>query len=280
MDRDFWHGVISNNYQLPDEAPLIELTTELFGYLGSPNRELRETFGYEILARWIIVYHYYDPADLSEMAQVLSQNLSIKLGEAATDSVFLRAASAGILALIIYRDTQDQFLDGEHVKAIASDAGHYLIHERDTRTFVADKGWANACGNTADLLRYLAYNQSLQAPDLLQILNYVAEKILQGPPHRFEHDEDDRLAKTVMAVLSRQELTSIDVDDWLRRFVDWHLSRRPEPDSYDAAYSETYHNVKLLLRALLVRIRLTQRLPASLQGLEPELIATIRVFSL
>lgn len=280
MNRQFWRDIVNNKYQLPANETIVGLTNQLLRFLAEPNSELRESFGYDILARWIIVYRYHSEEDLREITKILLQQLAAGLGEGESDGVFLRSSAAGILALIIYRDTQSSFLDAIDIKTIAADAGTYLVQERDHRAYVPDKGWANACGNTADLLRYLAYNTSLDAPHLLQMLNCIAEKVLQVSGNRFEHDEDDRLAKAALAIMSRSELTIPEINEWLTHFLIWSDEHRPEKDAYDPSYHQVYQNVKRFLRALLVQIRVAPRLASNLHQLETDIVAAVRVFSL
>lgn len=279
MDETFWRQIIENNYSLPADADLLTLTDALLDYLALPDALWRDTIGYGILARWIIVYRLHTARQLHQMVQSLLPQLTIGIGEQNTDGVFLRSYSASVLALVMYRDTREQFLDPADVQTIAQEAGRYLLAEQDARAFVPGKGFANACGHTADLLRYLAYNDSLDAPDLHKMLAQIRDKLTLYHKSPFTHDEDDRLAKATIAIFGRSTLEAYEVVEWLETFNRWKIQSAP-PVEYDAAYALHHHNTKIYLRALYTQIRLSTQRPRNVGDIMPVLMETMRQFSL
>lgn len=279
MDKAFWQAIIDNDYQLPQHEPVMKLTEELLNYLGLPESELRDTYAYEILARWIVNHRYHEPDQLREMIQWLLAQLSYQLGEQDTDSVFLRSNAAAVLSLIVYRNDRDNFLDEIEVSAILERAKTYLLEEKDSRAYVPDKGWANAIANAASLLRFIALNRHLSPAELTDILRVIADKLMQPVKAPFAHDEEDRLAKVVLAILNRDVLTTFDFVDWVRRFAEWKAEHH-QPGVYSAVYNTTYQNIKHFLRALYSQMDMVQRLPFSGKEFEPELLDALREFSL
>jgi hypothetical protein len=140
-------------------------------------------------------------------------------------------------------------------------------------------GWANAIANAANLLRYIAFNQNLSPSELQGILDALTDKLMQSVAAPYAHDEEDRLAKVVLAILSRDALTTYDFVDWVKRFSEWKAETQPE-GVYDVAYNHTYQNIKHFLRAIYTQMDLTVRLPYSAQEIRPELLEVIREFSL
>lgn len=277
MDETFWLKVIKNDYQLPDDQNLLSLTDELLDYLASTDSVLRETFAYNILARWIVLYRYHAHSDLLSIADWLIAQMGIGLGDLDADTVFLRSNAVAVLALIMYRDSQEQFMDELDVNVIADKARQYFAAEQDHRIYVKHKGWANAIANTSDLLKFLAYNTALDDTGLYGLLESIAGKITDTMPMPFMHDEDDRLARVVIAILARNELSLDQWKTWLQIFIDWKTDNKLDVDYYPA-YTTTYQNIKHFLRSFLVQIEMMPNAPDLASDLLPELKNTIRAF--
>ena len=58
MDKASWQRIIANDYALPSQPSLAQLTNQLLSYLGSTNAELRESIAYPILEQWIDRVYY------------------------------------------------------------------------------------------------------------------------------------------------------------------------------------------------------------------------------
>lgn len=278
-DKAFWNAIIEANYVIPDKAQLIELTDILLDYLASPEPDLRDTYGYGILARWITIYRYHSPEQLAQMHTWLIAQLPLNIGEVKTDSVFLRSYSAAILSLIMYRDANETIFDVADVMATLMAAKNYLLYERDMRPYEVGKGWINAIANATSLLRFLAMNKSVDDTALRGLLATIAEKVTQPSEVVYAHDEDDRLARVILAIMLRDELTTYDFVTWLQHFKDWQTTHETDGD-YHLIYNHTYQNIKKFLRAILVQMRLNERLPRGAYEAEPELLDSIRDFSL
>jgi hypothetical protein len=279
MDKTFWQGIVDNNYKLTENQMVMPLTEELLNYLGSADAELRDKYAYEILSRWLVLYRYHTPDQMREMYQWLLEQLKVGLGEEESDGVFLRANSAAVLALIMYRNQRESFFDEIEVTHILQDAKHYLLYEKDTRAYVPDMGWANAIANAANLLRYIAFYPHLSPSELQGILDTLTNKLMQPVSTPFIHDEEDRLARIVIAILARDVLTTFDYVDWVKRFAEWKNENHKD-GVYSATYNHTYQNIKHFLRAIHTQMELAQRLPFSAQEFEPELLEVIRNFTL
>ncbi len=279
MEKAFWQSIVENNYALPEGHDLVDLTNELLGYLGSTDFELRDSFAYSILARWMLIYGHYNADGLREIMEWLIPNMSEGLGEQDTDSVFLRSYSTLVLSLIMYRDNQMNFLTESEARSLLDKARHYLVAEQDLRGYVPDKGWANACAHTADLLKFLARTGHLEMSDLQRLLDAITDKLTTDTTHLYVHDEDDRLAQATMAVLRRDVITVIELSAWLKRFQDWKTIQ-PAYADFNPAYHATYQNIKNYLRSLYCQIRSATHVPMEAIDFQPELLRAIQVFSL
>lgn len=279
MKKAFWQDIVANDYTLPEGHNPIDLTTELLDYLRSSDPELRDTFAYSILARWIIRDTLYDRDQLMEMIGVLLPNLQVGLHERDTDTVFLRSYSALMLSQIMYRDTQSPILTVDDLHELIEQALQYLAEEQDLRGYVDGKGWANALSHTADWLRFMARNPTIDAAALLRMLDGIADKLLGCNDVVFSHEEPERLAWTVVEIVKRGQLSVYSLGDWLRRFVDWktvHIDRM----DYTPSNHVVYVNTRNFLFALYCRVDLAAQTGYSMPNFRVELFKSVWVYSL
>lgn len=279
MNAAFWQTIIDDYYRLPEGHQVLDLTADLLDFLGSSNPLYRDKFAHNILARWIILYGYLSDDDLIRITRHLIPQLQTGIGEAEGDRVFLRSYTALILSVIAYHDSRNQFLEATLVREMLQQACWYLISEKDHRAYVTGKGWANACGHTADWLKFIAYNPLLQDDDLERILTTVAARVIAPMQVPFCHDEEDRLAKVVMAVLARDMLTYYDLLDWLQQLNRWKKDRDPKAP-FDPVYNAQFQNVKHFLHSLYMQMRLKPQLPGVVDEFEPYLLDLIKRYNL
>ncbi len=277
--REYWHEVISKQYAIPDEADLLELTDELLDYLASPDPELRDTFAYNILSRWLAIYRYHSPEQLLVMTRWLLEQVDKGIGDIDSDTVFLRSYSVAILALIVYRDVKEHFMDKADISLILETAQSYLLYEKDLRSHDPEKGWVNATANVTGLLRYLAMHELIETEQLQDILTTVSQKLFQSTEQPFDHDEDDRLARVIIPVMIRSDLTRSEYNDWLEQFKIWRATH-DTGDNYDKNDNLSYQNIKCFLRALHTQMLLTPRLSDAAEAAKLDLLDVIRDFSL
>lgn len=278
-DREFWQNIIANHYAIPDEADLLELTDELLDYLASPDPELRDTFAYNILSRWLAIYRYHNTEQLLVMTHWLLEQVDKGIGEIDTDTVFLRSYSIAMLALIVYRDIKEHFMSKEDISLILDTAQSYLLYEKDLRPYDPEKGWINAIASVSGLLRYLAMHELTTGEQLQDILATVLQKVCQSAEQAFDHDEDDRLARVVIPVMIHSDLIRIEYTGWLAQFKLW-LTTHDTAGQYDANHNATYQNIKRFLRALHMQMLLTPRLSESAESAQVDLLDVIRDFTL
>jgi hypothetical protein len=279
MDKAGWQKIIDDNYRLSDEHDLGELTNDLLDYLDSPDTELRDTIAYSIFARWIISHQYYSSEQLEHLVKLLIPKLNQSLGNHDDDTVFGRSYAASVLSLLAYQEDRSSFMTQALTHSLLDEARNYLIGERDHRAYIEGKGWANACSHTAELLKFLARNPIIQSEDAKRILDTVAEKVIMQTDYTYHHDEDERLAQVVMAVLDLSLLTVYELEDWLKHFSNWNTSHNLN-HNYNPVSHATYQNIKNFLRSLYLQMQMADSIPIDAADFEPNLLNTIRNFSL
>lgn len=279
MDKAEWHKIIENDYKIDDSADLDKLTAEVIGFLKSPDPELRDTIAYNIFARWIITHQYYSTGQLIRLCERLIPMLSSELGNYDDDTVFGRSYAALVLSLLAYEEDRSSFMSDSLAHSLLDESRNYLIVERDTRAFIKDKGWANACSHTADLLKFMVRSPIMQSSDARRVMDSIAEKVVMRTNHIFHHDEDERLAQVVLAIMDLSLLTTYELEDWLQHFTDWKASHTFD-DDYKPAVHATYQNIKNFLRSVYIQMQLVDSIPIDAADFEPMLLEAVGEFSL
>ncbi len=226
VDREALETIVSGGFECPAGTSVAELTRDVLPYLGATDSHLRENT-LEILSHWIEAGRYNDE-ELLAIGRKMAANLSARLGESGTDSVFLRSFSALVLEAVIHVDD---------LRAIGAVAGQkpFLSHaqvlewfeaglsafdgEVDFRGFAHGQGWAHAIAHKADLLGELARGRHLDAPCLERILVALADKLTRPADTVLLFEEDNRLVRAAVHVLLRNELDAITLHAWIDRFA-------------------------------------------------------------
>jgi hypothetical protein len=214
MDTAYWQAIVDADYAAPANRSVAELTPELLSLLGSTDPYLRDKYAYPILATWVSK-GLYNLQETRRVALQLLSNLSVGLGEQGTDTVFLRAFSALMLAEIVHQDNKSPFFNESDVRHILEQALAYYPAEHDLRGYVPGLGWAHAAAHGADLFWVLSASRYLDASDLERILDALASKIAPPVAHVYLFNEDQRITRAVLGVLQRDLLSPDYVKGWL-----------------------------------------------------------------
>ena len=142
MDTSFWQAIVDIDFAAPCGSSVADLTPQLISFLSSTDPQLRDTFGFPILAIWIDRGGYYTPAQLGEVGAPMIHHLSAGLGESETDTVFGRAFSALILGKVIDADNRQFFLSADEVHDWLNQALGYIQAECDVRSVIPGNGGA------------------------------------------------------------------------------------------------------------------------------------------
>ena len=255
MDSALWQRVVAEDYRVPSDHPLQELTVELTGMLGTADPHRRDDIAATILLTWISRGVYDDL--LGGLGDGICAGLEVGLGEQDTDSVFRRSFSALVLAGCIERAATHHVLPDAAVERWADRVASWLVRERDLRGSVPGKGWAHAVAHGADALGALAQVGSLGAEELGVLLDVLADRLLVETPERFTHGEDDRLARAALDVVRRDLVDTAAVESWLQRLAG---ALDPPPDPLHPGFAVA-GNVESFLRALQLQLALTARPP-------------------
>lgn len=262
--REFWRNLAQPEAGVPEDENLDTLVAELTGYLAAPDPELRDAFGYTILARWIHREGRLDGDRLAALATTLLGNLRVAPVSASGDAVFQRSFSALVLSIVIARDVRQPTLPPRLVTTIVDAACRYANEETDFRGWVDGKGWAHAAAHTADLLRWLARHPNVRARDQQRLLAAVAALVTRTHGTIFAYGEDGRLAAAVVAVVQRDDLDQAAWKAWAES-LRAPLGENPQPslDSLDEPVFAAQRNARNLIYSTYVQLDLIPDLPTS-----------------
>ncbi|HSJ88755.1 MAG TPA: DUF2785 domain-containing protein [Anaerolineales bacterium] len=248
MDKEFWVSLAKNDYKIPQEHTLENLTEMLFSYLSSTDPELRDDIAYIVYANWLKRELFSAQAVKSHVDELLS-NLDKGIGETESDTVFLRAFSILLLAEIVHNDNKKPVLDKDQVKKILEKGIWYMGAEKDPRGHIPAKGWAHALAHTADLMLVLARNRYIDGGDLWSMLATIAYKMVHSINYVYIHGEDERLASAVIEILRRDLVSPNQLEAWADSLA------HPDGTDWKGALAEedrnhAFQNTRNLLRSI------------------------------
>ncbi len=261
-DRAFWLGIITNKYEVPAGEKPFELLVEMDSLIGSTDPVLRDDVAYSSAAQWISRKGLLTPEQQKVLLGKWTDNLTVKIGERDTDSVFRRSFSALNLSILAARDVQAPFLSQAEFDVFVDRVVTYLADEKDTRGFDRVKGWIHTPAHTADVLKFLARNAKLSVANQARILAAVSNKAA-NVGHTFAWGEDERLAQVIRSVVRRKDFDAPAFDTWLEPVAPasrqlWANGPTIDPDRFPAV-----QNMKLILRAAFAALSADTDLPAS-----------------
>jgi Protein of unknown function (DUF2785) len=248
-DRAFWRRIVEKEYAVPEGESAGALVRELSGYLGSPDPELRDEFGYGIPAAWIGEQQRLSPAELRDLVRQWTPNLRAGLGESGTDTVLLRSFSALSLTTVAAYDNEHPFLAAGEVRSLLDAALAYLTAEKDLRGYDPAKGWIHAVAHAADLVAALAASRHLGRAEHGRILDAVSAR-LGSAGAVFTWGEQERLAEVIAALVRRPDFQPASLDPWLARLAADSEKLWQEGARIDPAHFAAVQNGKDVLRYL------------------------------
>jgi hypothetical protein len=217
IDPGFWETVVARRCAVPPDRPLDDMTVELVALLGEPDPHLRDDLALRVLTTWVATGVYDDL--LSGVGDGVSEGLRTGLGEEGTLTVLRRSFSARVLAATIDRDSIRRSLHPTTVLDWGDRGLSWLVAERDLRGHVPGAGRAHAIRHGAELLRALACSRHLDEGGLMVLLDTLADRLLRPTTHVFVSREEDVLAYATMALLHRNLVDNLLLEQWVERLA-------------------------------------------------------------
>lgn len=226
------------------------ILTSMVQHIGSTDGELRDRLIYTMFFRLIIEQKEIEADTLSDLLDTcLNALLFYKIEERESNSVFTRAFTTLLLALILHRDIEENFLTEEQFKRTTTALIQYLTLEKDTRGYVNGKGWAHSIAHAADAVDELIANPKLNPKSFPELFNLIIEQIMRS--EILAHDEDERLINPLLRLLER----GMDSEILLHQVEQLpHLLEERKQHLDEESYWYVVHNVKTFLKSLYIRL--------------------------
>ncbi|MBD8070023.1 DUF2785 domain-containing protein [Bacillus sp. PS06] len=177
------------------------LVQSMLHHIGATDSELRDQLIYGTFFQLIIEQNELEHELLSEILGICISDLLFQgIGESGTDHVFTRAFTTLIIALIIFRDSEDDFLTKDMLNKVKDKLILYMNLEIDLRGYVSKKGWAHSIAHVADAFGQLVHNPKIEQVSYLEILQAIWSKIFISESV-YIHDEDERLIMPLLTML-------------------------------------------------------------------------------
>ncbi|WP_192601663.1 DUF2785 domain-containing protein [Bacillus sp. OAE603] len=237
-----------NDYMIPKNESYYEIAKQMLDHIGSVNPYLRDDLIYSTFSKWI-KNDVFMADELREFLQVSidDEHLLFGLGETNTDSVFTRAFSVLIIAAILLKHNEKQFIPIEELELVKENVFLFAKSENDVRGYVEEKGWAHSVAHLADCLDELAKCNDLNENDLRTILELILFRAMEAQ-NVFDCEEDERLVTAANSILKRNVLSSEEICKWIEQFQKVNKTGDYMTDYYIKI------NAKHFLRSLYFRV--------------------------
>lgn len=245
---DKLENISKNDFMIPKNESQYEIAKQMLHHIGSVNPYLRDDLIYSTFSKWI-KNGVFRTDELREFLQVCidDEHLLYGLGETKTDSVFTRAFSVLIIAVILMMHNEKQFIPLEELELVKEKVFLFAKGEHDVRGYVEEKGWAHSVAHLADCLDELAKCNDLNENDIRTILNIISLRAMESQ-NVFDCEEDERLVTATHTILKRNVLSSEEICDWIEQFQ--YVNKTGD---YITDYSIKI-NAKHFLRSLYFRV--------------------------
>ncbi|TYV25418.1 DUF2785 domain-containing protein [Listeria monocytogenes] len=229
-DSNLFNTLKQNNYILPkDPDASNEIIDTMLSYLSSVDSELRDNIAYNIFFEWFVgqdnlttdqkrrIYNY----------AVNKNNLLFKINIIDSDAVFQRSFLALIIALLLENNKVHTFLTDNEIRKTMNLLIELLEKEKNTHSFIKEKGWAHCIAHTADALDELIYQRTISEIDVKKIMTAITFfyktnlNILTG-------EEDERLSNILITALFEQKINIEEVKNWLNSLSETIPNHLPE----------------------------------------------------
>jgi hypothetical protein len=215
-NKQFLRSIAERHYEIPDDIDVFAFAKALLANFSSPDEELRDGLSSMILASGIIDKQKLTDEQLRDLLSITLDNdhLFYHIGEAGTDSVFMRSFSNLIVAAILYTDARAGRLPTEAVQQAKVALLRYARDEQDWRGYIRGKGWAHAMVHLADALDECAQHPAMSRGDREEIMKMVSA--LARLPAPLYHEEDVRLANIAYHIIGFKQVEDEFLSAWLK----------------------------------------------------------------
>lgn len=174
----------------------------MLAYIGSTDSELRDELIYSSFCNLILDNHLEHELIVELLMYSLSDELLFKgIDEKETDSVFTRSFTTLLIAVILYKDNQADFLNQNLVIKVKDKLIDYIHLEKDLRGFVPGKGWAHSIAHASDAFGQLVKSKKIKPELFIEIIRALWKKVFVYD-YVYIHDEEERILIPLIDMLN------------------------------------------------------------------------------
>lgn len=264
-DKAYLHAIADNHYRLPEDIDRFAFLQALLQNFDTTDAELRDELTYMILAHAIIDEEtaYRLSAEQREILLLTcidDAHLFHSIGEAGTDSIFMRSFSLLIVAALLYADARLQHISEEATRETQAALLRYAREERDWRGYIKGKGWAHSVAHLSDALDEIAQNRYTMRADREAIMHTLV--YLATLPEPLCYEEDDRLSFAAYRLIASGMVDDAFLETWAESLFVARTEEIPGGTLDDVASWIRAANAKNFLRSLYFRLLWNQKAPA------------------
>ncbi|EAD0633762.1 DUF2785 domain-containing protein [Listeria monocytogenes] len=229
-DSNIFNTLKQNNYILPkDPDASNEIIDTILSYLSSVDSELRDNIAYNIFSEWLVAQDNLTTDQKRRIYNyaVNKNNLLFKINIIDSDAVFQRSFLALIIALLLENNKAHNFLTDNEIKKTMNLLIELLEKEKNTHSFIEEKGWAHCIAHTADALDELIYQRTISEIDVKKIMTAITF-FYKTNPNILTGEEDERLSNILITALFEQKINIEEVKNWLNSLSEAIPNHLPE----------------------------------------------------
>ncbi|MCM3742935.1 DUF2785 domain-containing protein [Sporosarcina luteola] len=234
-----------------EEESIVCIVKSMVEHIGSTDSELRDQLIYNSFYQLIIEKNKIEHELLNELLELCLSDLLFKgIGENETDTVFTRSFTTLLIALILYRDNEDNFLSQEMVFKIKDILLDYINLEKDLRGYVSGKGWAHSVAHVTDAIDELVKSPKIDKKFYLKILKVLWSKVFVSTSV-YIHDEDERILIPILEMVNNG-LEQVEIETLIQN-VPLELKVQKE-QLEEEEYWFLYSNCKTFLKSFYIKV--------------------------
>ncbi|EHN0470348.1 DUF2785 domain-containing protein [Listeria monocytogenes] len=229
-DSNLFNTLKQNNYILPkDPDASNEIIDTMLSYLSSVDSELRDNIAYNIFFEWLVGQDNLNTEQKRRIYNyaVNKNNLLFKINIIDSDAVFQRSFLALIIALLLENNKVHTFLTNNEIRKTLNLLIELLEKEKNTHSFIEEKGWAHCIAHTADALDELIYQSTISEIDVKKIMTAITF-FYKTNPNILTGEEDERLSNILITALFEQKINIEEVKNWLNSLSEAIPNHLPE----------------------------------------------------
>ncbi len=211
-------NIKDNEYMLLENENYFDIAKHMLYHIGSLDSKLRDNLIYATFYMWVDrnILSYDELTKLLYIA-LDSEYLFYKIKDIDDTSVFKRSFSVLIVALVLWKNNDIEFLLEKDIKYIYINLIKYMSDEKDLRGYVKSHGWADSRAHLADAISELVKSKHIKSEEILMILNHIKDLTSLSITGTVSN-EGERFNAVITNILNKKLVSHIEFVDWINSY--------------------------------------------------------------